>query len=255
MQSRSVPISIGEVASTFATDAWRVRRVVDSLFPDNPRAGRYRLIAREQMVHIAAELNGRGWFGKAGPCRRKVRKAAVTCAGCCNVREMSETDAAALKGDRCRSCRVRSSNTRRTVKKKGPSADSVFCAEPSKEVQLAIVEYARWTAVRLRVCHDRSNAGELDASSVDWSRVFKRLTYRESQIVKLRWGVGSTDAYSAAQVGRMFKITRERVRQIEAKAMRKLREMASDSGLPRRVESDPQPLAAFGGGEGRPGEA
>ncbi len=53
-------------------------------------------------------------------------------------------------------------------------------------------------------------------------QVFKTLTYREREIIKLRYGIGDGYTYTLEEVGRIFKVTRERVRQVEAKAIRKL---------------------------------
>ncbi len=52
--------------------------------------------------------------------------------------------------------------------------------------------------------------------------LLKTLTYRERQIIRLRYGLGDGYTYTLEEVGRIFKVTRERVRQIEAKAVRKL---------------------------------
>jgi len=52
--------------------------------------------------------------------------------------------------------------------------------------------------------------------------VLKTLTYREREILKLRYGVGDGYTYTLEEVGRIFKVTRERVRQVESKAIRKL---------------------------------
>jgi RNA polymerase primary sigma factor len=52
--------------------------------------------------------------------------------------------------------------------------------------------------------------------------VLQTLTYREREIVKLRYGLGDGYTYTLEEVGRIFNVTRERVRQIEAKAIRKL---------------------------------
>jgi DNA-binding CsgD family transcriptional regulator len=54
------------------------------------------------------------------------------------------------------------------------------------------------------------------------SEVLKTLTYREREIIKLRYGIGDGYTYTLEEVGRIFKVTRERVRQVEAKAIRKL---------------------------------
>ena len=52
--------------------------------------------------------------------------------------------------------------------------------------------------------------------------VLGTLTYREREIIKLRYGIGDGYTYTLEDVGKIFKVTRERVRQIEAKAVRKL---------------------------------
>jgi len=52
--------------------------------------------------------------------------------------------------------------------------------------------------------------------------LLKTLTYREREIIRLRYGLGDGCTYTLEEVGRIFKVTRERVRQIEAKAVRKL---------------------------------
>jgi RNA polymerase primary sigma factor len=52
--------------------------------------------------------------------------------------------------------------------------------------------------------------------------LLKTLTFREREIIRLRYGLGDGYTYTLEEVGRIFKVTRERVRQIEAKAVRKL---------------------------------
>jgi RNA polymerase primary sigma factor len=51
----------------------------------------------------------------------------------------------------------------------------------------------------------------------------KSLNEREAAILRMRFGLGSGNEHTLDEVGRKFKVTRERIRQIEAKAMRKLR--------------------------------
>ena len=52
--------------------------------------------------------------------------------------------------------------------------------------------------------------------------LLKTLTHREREIIRLRYGLGDGYTYTLEEVGRIFKVTRERVRQIEAKAVKKL---------------------------------
>ncbi|MCC6906464.1 MAG: sigma-70 family RNA polymerase sigma factor [Phycisphaerales bacterium] len=61
-----------------------------------------------------------------------------------------------------------------------------------------------------------------DALRARIENVLKTLTYREREIIKLRFGIGDGYTYTLEEVGRIFKVTRERVRQVEARAIRKL---------------------------------
>jgi RNA polymerase primary sigma factor len=51
----------------------------------------------------------------------------------------------------------------------------------------------------------------------------KSLTERESKVLKMRFGLGDGNEHTLEEVGQQFKVTRERIRQIEAKALRKLK--------------------------------
>ena len=53
--------------------------------------------------------------------------------------------------------------------------------------------------------------------------VLKELTPREEEVLKLRFGLEDGRTRTLEEVGREFNVTRERIRQIEAKALRKLR--------------------------------
>ncbi|MEK7610575.1 MAG: sigma-70 family RNA polymerase sigma factor [Patescibacteria group bacterium] len=52
--------------------------------------------------------------------------------------------------------------------------------------------------------------------------VLRSLTYREREIIKLRYAIGDGHTYTLEEVGKIFKVTRERVRQVEVKAIRRL---------------------------------
>lgn len=62
-------------------------------------------------------------------------------------------------------------------------------------------------------------------------QVLKTLSYREREIIKLRYGLGDGHQYTLEEVGHIFKVTRERIRQIEAKAVRKLQQPSRSQEL------------------------
>jgi RNA polymerase primary sigma factor len=70
--------------------------------------------------------------------------------------------------------------------------------------------------------------------------VLKTLTYREREIIKLRYGIGDGQTYTLEEVGRIFRVTRERVRQIEAKAIRKLQHPVRSRKLEGFLDMMPQ---------------
>ena len=55
------------------------------------------------------------------------------------------------------------------------------------------------------------------------TRVLASLTPREERVLRMRFGIGMNTDHTLEEVGRQFNVTRERIRQIEAKALRKLR--------------------------------
>ena len=74
---------------------------------------------------------------------------------------------------------------------------------------------------------DGSEGGPIEAAGREMLRdkidhVLKSLTFREREIIKLRYGLGDGYSYTLEETGRIFKVTRERIRQIESKALQKL---------------------------------
>ena len=70
--------------------------------------------------------------------------------------------------------------------------------------------------------------------------LLKTLTYREREIIRLRYGLTDGYCYTLEEVGRIFKVTRERVRQIEAKAVAKLQNPVRSCELSEYVADSPQ---------------
>jgi RNA polymerase primary sigma factor len=55
------------------------------------------------------------------------------------------------------------------------------------------------------------------------TRVLASLTPREERVLRMRFGIGMNTDHTLEEVGQQFSVTRERIRQIEAKALRKLK--------------------------------
>ena len=55
------------------------------------------------------------------------------------------------------------------------------------------------------------------------AQVLRTLTPREEKVIKMRFGLEDGSEHTLEEVGQSFAVTRERIRQIEAKALRKLR--------------------------------
>jgi RNA polymerase primary sigma factor len=68
-------------------------------------------------------------------------------------------------------------------------------------------------------------------------RALNRLSQREREVLRLRFGLGREDEHTLDQVGARFALTRERIRQIELKALAKLRELPIRYGLRSLIEA------------------
>ena len=89
---------------------------------------------------------------------------------------------------------------------------------------------------------DQSSGSPVSSAAQDLLKgkiddVLKSLTYREREIIKLRYGLGDGYTYTLEEVGRIFKVTRERVRQIEAKAVRKMQHPVRSTQLKGFIET------------------
>jgi RNA polymerase primary sigma factor len=78
----------------------------------------------------------------------------------------------------------------------------------------------------------------VEARSLETStgRVLGQLTEREERILRKRFGIGFSQTYTLEEVGKDFDLTRERIRQIEAKAIEKLRHPSRNAPLAAFVE-------------------
>ena len=55
------------------------------------------------------------------------------------------------------------------------------------------------------------------------TKILSSLTAREERVLRMRFGIGMNSDHTLEEVGQQFSVTRERIRQIEAKALRKLK--------------------------------
>ncbi len=67
----------------------------------------------------------------------------------------------------------------------------------------------------------------------------KTLTEREAKVLKMRFGLGDGNEHTLEEVGQQFKVTRERIRQIEAKALRKLKHPSRSRKLRSFTQDQP----------------
>jgi RNA polymerase primary sigma factor len=75
---------------------------------------------------------------------------------------------------------------------------------------------------------DASAISPIDAATIEGLRetvhdILSTLTAREAKVLRMRFGIGMNNDHTLEEVGKQFDVTRERIRQIEAKALRKLR--------------------------------
>ena len=78
------------------------------------------------------------------------------------------------------------------------------------------------------------------------TRALAPLSDREKEVLRLRYGLGTDREYTLEEIGRRLSVTRERVRQIESRALQKVRAAKNGEALPPanlrsggRVRSDP----------------
>ena len=87
----------------------------------------------------------------------------------------------------------------------------------------------------LRVLLGSENVKDREPLTPEWKaellamteKVLRSLTPREEKVIRMRFGIGEKSEHTLEEVAEDFEVTRERIRQIEAKALRKLRHIRS----------------------------
>lgn len=90
---------------------------------------------------------------------------------------------------------------------------------------------------------DRSALAPIEAATVEGlkesiQRILSSLTTREAKVLRMRFGIDMNTDHTLEEVGKQFDVTRERIRQIEAKALRKLRQPSRAEQLRSFLEDD-----------------
>jgi RNA polymerase primary sigma factor len=90
---------------------------------------------------------------------------------------------------------------------------------------------------------DTNSLAPLDSAQYDSLRdvtkdVLDSLTPREAKVLRMRFGIEMNTDHTLEEVGKQFDVTRERIRQIEAKALRKLRHPSRSEKLKSFLETD-----------------
>jgi RNA polymerase primary sigma factor len=78
------------------------------------------------------------------------------------------------------------------------------------------------------------------ALKISIAEVLQKLSYREREIIRLRYGLSDGYAYTLSEIGKIFSVTRERVRQIESGAIRKLQAPSTAQRLVNFVDHLPR---------------
>ena len=64
----------------------------------------------------------------------------------------------------------------------------------------------------------------------EMANILKMLSPKQEKVIRLRFGIGCEREHTLGEIGQEFDLTRERIRQIEARAMSKLRHPSADTG-------------------------
>lgn len=94
---------------------------------------------------------------------------------------------------------------------------------------------------------DASELSPMDAASVEGlrestRRILASLTPREAKVLRMRFGIDMNTDHTLEEVGKQFDVTRERIRQIEAKALRKLRQPSRAEQLKSFLEQEEEKI-------------
>ena len=123
----------------------------------------------------------------------------------------------------------------------GPTADMIHCIHTatrptiSFDASLDGESDFRWLQTASDPASDRTEEIDTDETVC---RLLDTLSPREQRILRLRFGIGDTHRMSLSQVGKVLSVSKERVRQIQDRAIRKLRALVGDHELDQIFTSE-----------------
>ena len=108
---------------------------------------------------------------------------------------------------------------------------TILAMEPD-DTELDFGDIASSSSYESEFCFDQSDLNQ----QID--RLLQSLTVRDSKVLKMRFGIGMNTDHTLEEVGKQFDVTRERIRQIESKALKKLQHTTRSGHL--RIYTDGQ---------------
>ena len=124
----------------------------------------------------------------------------------------------------------------------GPTPESVSTAAPSSErIIYKIIDKIKAKRILKANCKNKSAIIEIIKAAYKLQEqlrsVLSTLPQREQEVLKMRFGLDDGYSLTLEEVGLYFNVTRERIRQIEAKALRRLRHPRRSNGLRDYIDS------------------
>ena len=141
---------------------------------------------------------------------------------------------------------VRDQTPRSATKVGGPSTEMIHCihtaTRPTISLDASLDRETNFSLLQTMSDPEGDRTEEIDANETI-SRLLETLRPREQQVLCLRFGIGDTPRLSLSQVGKVLGVSKERVRQIQDRAIEKLRVLVGDHGLQEILAGDVPILA------------
>lgn len=132
----------------------------------------------------------------------------------------------------------------------GPSLEMIHCihtaTRPTISLNASLDRETNFNLLQTMSDPEADRREEMDANETI-TRLLETLRPRERQVLRLRFGIGDKPRLSLSQVGKVLQVSKERIRQIQDRAIAKLRVSASDRELQTLLSTDPSAVVEQGG--------